>query len=102
MAISSAGGKGSAKRPSGVSMEEVGANFDRIFGKKKPLTQPLEDAVVCLADIDLSDVTPRNVVVANLRSAAALLDKYDKGQRDESAKWRIEEGLKQLVAIMGK
>lgn len=30
-----AGGKGSARRSSQVSMETVDANFDRIFGKKK-------------------------------------------------------------------
>lgn len=35
---SRAGGKGSATRPAGVSMETFDSNFDRIFGKKKPVT----------------------------------------------------------------
>lgn len=35
MATRAAGGKGSAKRPSGVSMETFDNNFDRIFGNKK-------------------------------------------------------------------
>lgn len=36
---SRAGGKGSAKRPTDVSMETFDSNFDRIFGKKSKPTQ---------------------------------------------------------------
>jgi uncharacterized protein with von Willebrand factor type A (vWA) domain len=89
MATRAAGGKGSAKRPSGVSMETFDNNFDRIFGKKK--------AVINNEPVTFCDVF--ELTNDGYRKAKAWLQ--ENGLEDEIQKEQSVDGFT-LTALANK
>jgi hypothetical protein len=43
-------GKGSGRRPSDVSSEEIASNWDKIFGKKNKTVEEIEDEIKLLLE----------------------------------------------------
>lgn len=98
MATRAAGGKGSAKRPSGVSMETFDNNFDRIFSKKKPVETTEPVTITLEGDLvkELQSVAiDKNCSTENLVEAALIQfiaeqkqikrdQEFDHGQADRS------------------
>lgn len=83
---SRAGGKGSAKRPSGVSMEVVDANHERIFGKKNKVNTD--------AAQDVFELSP-----SGYEKAKAFLK--ENGLEDQIQKEQSTDGFT-LVALANK